>query len=492
MSILVIDIGTTSMRGILYDHEGRVLAMHRSENHLIFLGDSLIEENPTDWYDNTVEIIQNIISQSGETDFEAIAVTAQRSSMIPVDQNGHPLSAAIMWQDTRNRQICRHLSQYNPMLYEKTGAEVSTVFSGSKMTWIRRNMPEVYEHTHKFLNIPEYVVYCMSGEFVSDTTYASRTGLMDIRTAEWDQDILDLYEVEKEKLCRLIEPGEIAGYVSKKFAETAGIKTGIPILHCGGDQQCAAIGHGIISEGPVSVTVGTGGFIAAALKTLPQKLPGSVIINRSSVPHEFILETNVLSCGAAYDWCAKQLYGMETIDHSLLDEELRKENHISTPLVLPYFSGKGAPQWNPMAKAVFSGITTATRRSELFKSIMESIFMEISSQIEWISELSPVSRINLGGGLSGSETLNQLQADIYGRSVYSQDDPEATAFGALLCTLCTLGDHSSIQDAYDALSKAKKFRVFEPDPELHRQYEIKRVEMNRLYTVIKEGEYHES
>ena len=106
MSILVLDIGTTSMRGILHEKDGSRLAMHRCENHLIFMGDSLIEENPDDWYENTVTIIRNIVTESGQNNFEAIAVTAQRSSMIPVDQDGSPLSAAIMWQDTRNRGIC--------------------------------------------------------------------------------------------------------------------------------------------------------------------------------------------------------------------------------------------------------------------------------------------------------------------------------------------------------------------------------------------------
>lgn len=492
MSILVIDIGTTSICGILYEKDGKRLAMHREENHLIFMGDSRIEENPDDWYENTVKIIRSIVMQSGQNDFEAIAVTAQRSSMIPVDINGRPLSAAIMWQDTRNRDICNALSKYNDMLYQKTGAEVSTVFSGSKMTWIRRYMPEVYAHTYKFLNIPEYVVSRMSGSFVSDTTYASRTGLMNLRTAEWDKELLDLYEVEEEKLCRLVQPGEIAAYVNGEFAETAGICEGIPIIHAGGDQQCAAIGHGIIKPGPVSVTVGTGGFIAGALKSLPETLPKGMIINRSSIKDEYIMETNVLSCGAAYDWCAKELYGMDKPDYAKLESELNYENFVSSVLVLPYFSGRGAPEWNPMAKAVFSGITTATRRSEIFKSIMESIFMEISLQIDYLSTVSQIDRVNLGGGLSGSKALNQLQADIYGRPVYTSDDPEATANGALITCLCGLGGYGSFEEAYKDLYGSRQARVFVPDLRLHEQYQQKRAEMNRLYEVLKEGDRHES
>ncbi len=417
MSILVLDIGTTSMRGILYEKDGTKLASARRDNHLIFMGQSLIEEDPTDWADNTIAIIWEICAKTDRHQIEAVAITSQRSSIIPVDRQGHPLLAAIMWQDTRNRSICKELEIYNERLFEITGAEVSTVFSGSKMTWVRRNQPAIYEKVYKFLNIPEYICFLMTGEFVSDDTYGSRTGLMDLRTGVWRREILRLYEVEEDKLCRLIQPGQTAGYITEEYAGKCHLLAGTPVLHCGGDQQCAALGHGIIHEGSLSITVGTGGFLAAACRHLPQPLAKGMIWNRASDPGNFVMEANVLTCGAAFDWCARQLYGMEKTDYAFLEAELKKENFVSDCLVIPYFSGRGAPDWDPGARAVISGITTATRRSEMFKSVMESIFMEIASHIERFSQYIDIEKICVGGGITAAKTLNQLPADIYGRTI---------------------------------------------------------------------------
>ena len=487
MSILVLDIGTTSMRGILYENNGEKIALSRRENHLVFLGDSLIEEDPREFEDNTLSIIRELTLTYPKELISAVAITAQRSSVIPVDESGQPLLPAIMWQDTRNSEICRQLAVHDPQLFQLTGARVSTVFSGSKMTWVRRNQPEIYRNVHKFLNIPEYVCHGMTGEFVSDRTYASRTGLMDLRSGSWHPELLNLYEVEEDKLCRLIEPGETAGFVTEEYAEKSGLRAGIPVLHCGGDQQCAAVGHGIVTEGDVSVTMGTGGFIAAACDTLPDVLSDRMIWNRSAIAGSYILEANVLSCGAALEWCARELYGMDVIDYSVLEAELNKENFVSSCLVVPYFSGRGAPDWDPSARAVFANVSTATRRSELFKSTMESIFMEIASHLNDFEKEVPVNRIFCGGGMTASPALNQLQADVYGRPVYCTDDPEATALGCLAVALKGLGEYQSVSEARAHLHGDEKLKEYLPDHEKTRQYEEKRKQMDALYQSIRKG-----
>lgn len=489
MSILVLDIGTTSMRGILYEKDGSRTDLSRRENHLVFLGDSLIEEDPQEFRNHTVSIIREITSRHDAEEIEAVAITAQRSSVIPVDDSGHPLLPAIMWQDTRNRSICDELAVHNARLFQLTGAEVSTVFSGSKMTWVRRNQPEIYRRVHKFLNIPEYVCFIMCGDYVSDMTYASRTGLLDLKSGRWHPELLKLYEVEEEKLCRLIEPGQTAGYVTEAFADESGLCRGTPVLHCGGDQQCAAIGHGITSSGDLSVTMGTGGFIAAACDELPEVLNDRMVWNRSAIAGSYILEANVLSCGAALEWCAKELYGMETIDYEVLEAQLHKENFVSSCLVVPYFSGRGAPDWDPSARAVFANVSTATRRSELFKSTMESIFMEIAGHLGDFDAQIPIRRIFCGGGMTASPALNQLQADVYGRPVYCAKDPEATALGALAVALSGLGEYESVHAARQALAADDGGEEYLPDAEKHRQYESKRREMDALYQCIRKG-YH--
>ena len=474
MNILILDIGTTSMRGILFDHAGNRLAIARRENHLVHMGEVMIEEDPDEFIHHTVGICREITS--GFT-VDAVAITAQRSSVIPVDSDGEPLLAAIMWQDTRNKDIIAEMARYNDRLLQITGAQASTVFSAGKMTWIRRYQPNIYARTARFLNIPEFVVRKMTGCFVSDDTYASRTGLLNLRTLDWEKELLELYEIDENRLCRRIRPGQVAGYVTNAFAKLSGLTTGIPVIHSGGDQQCAAIGHGVLREGDLSITIGTGGFLCGACETLPEVLPEGMIHNCASIAGTYVREANVLSCGAAYDWCARSLYGMETIDHDLLEAELNHENFVSSCLVVPYFAGKGAPDWDPGARAMFANVNTATRRSELFKGVMEGVFMEIGTAVR---RFGGTGNIHTGGGLTLSRALDQLQADVYGRRVYVVKDSEATARGALSVALCGLGLFASVAQAAETIG-CQEMEVFEPDAARHAAYVVKQQEMKALY-----------
>lgn len=486
MSILVLDVGTTSMRGILYDYKGNKISVCQLPNHVNFMPKGWVSETTEDWSKNTETIIKSICKDEkvNASNIKAVAITSQRSSIIPVDKTGSPLMDTIMWQDVRNKSICEELAPYNEKLFEKTGSRVNSVFSGSKMTWVRRNKPEIYEKVFKFVNIPEYINFLMTGEYNSDYTYASRSGLFNIRTKTWDPELLELYEMDPEKLCHLAEPGEVCGYITGSYADKTGLPAGIPVIHAGGDQQCAAIGQGVTESGNVSIVAGTGGFIIAALDQVPENLTDNVICNCSSIAGNYVIEANVLACSAAFDWFVHEIYGMEKIDYSFTEQELLKEKAPTDCLVLPYFKGRGAPDWNSGAKAVFANVTLATRRSEMFKSMMESIFMELSNHIEAFSDYVAIREINISGGMTSSKAMCQLIADVLGRKVFRQEDTEATARGAYLATMKSLGYYKSIGEAAKALNGGER-TVYEPDERLHEGYAKKQREMNWLYKMIR-------
>ena len=494
MGLLILDVGTTSMRGIVYDLKGKKLAVCQVPTHPIFGKDGYVSENPADWRDNTLKIIRSVIEQAGSSAIEAVAITSARTSITPIDRDGKPLMETIMWQDTRNREICRELSCYNGKCFSETGARVNTVFSGSKMTWVRRECPELYPQVYKFLNIPEYIVYLMTGEFCSDYTYASRTGLLDLRRKVWDPEMLELYEVEENKLCRLIEPGQTAGKVDAQFAAASGLREGIPVLHAGGDQQCAAVGQNVVREGNVSLVLGTGGFLIAACDRVPDNLRDDVICNCSSIAGKYVIESNVLACSAAFDWFAAKLYGMEketdqgvekAIDYRVTEAELAGEKDVTSCLVLPYFEGRGTPDWNTSAKAAVLNVTLATRRSEMFKSMMESIFMELDNHLEVFRGYTKVENIMISGGLTASRTLNQLQADVYGQPVHLNAEKESTALGAYLVALTGLGYFSSVEEAGEKTGAFCSGDMYAPDPEKHSRYLEKQKEMNRVYQLLR-------
>lgn len=480
MSILVLDIGTTSMRGILYDHSGRKLAVHQVPNHPRFLPDGLVEESPDDWSGNTFKIFKALLATREGAGLEAISITSQRSSILPVDRDGKPLMNTIMWQDVRNQDICDRLSVHNAQLFPRTGSRVNTVFSGSKMSWVRENCPDLYPQVYRFVNIPEYVMFLMTDGYHSDHTYASRSGLMDLRTRQFDRQLLDLYGVEPDRLCMLHEPGAVVGRTGESFREATGCPTGIPVITAGGDQQCAAVGQGVLSAGDVSIVTGTGGFLIAACDTIPKDLTDNVICNCSALPGKYTIEANVLACSAAFDWFAHEFYGMEKIDYAFTEAQLVSEGDVADCMVLPYFKGRGAPDWNASAKAVFADVTLATRRSEMFKAMMESIFMELQNHLRNFDAYFPVRRLYVSGGLTASPALNQLQADIYGREICVRTDPEATAKGAFLSALVSLGIYPDAESAFLAVT-AEDAAIYTQDPGRSKKYEEKRLRMNALY-----------
>ena len=291
MNVLVIDVGTSSMRGILFDHHGKSLTQKQELYQATYMENSWVEQDPADWENALYSIIRQVTEEAGKMNEEigAISITSQRSSVIPVDEKIQPLSNAIMWQDKRTNHLCEMLENLNDKVFSLCGSRVNPVFSASKMTWIREERPEIYEKTYKFMVIPDYLIYLMTGNLYTDYTYGSRSLLMNIRTHEWDDELLEIFRVEKEKLCNLIEPGSVCGYTTERFAEITGCKTGIPVITAGGDQQCGAIGQGVVKKGTLSVTTGTGGYLIAQTDQVPDNLEQDVICNFSSVKGQYIL-----------------------------------------------------------------------------------------------------------------------------------------------------------------------------------------------------------
>lgn len=489
VNILIIDVGTSSMRGILYDETGNMLSKYQMKYAPVYKQNGEVSQ-PASQFKNCLIEICTFIAEAAENQgirVESIAITSQRSSIIPIDNSGNPLMDAIMWQDIRNKEICQSLDNYNDILFEKTGSKVNTVFSGSKMTLVRYRYPDIYKKVYKFVNIPEYLIYIMSGEFHSDVTYGSRSGLMNYRERKWDKEILKLYQVEENHLCRLHEPGDVCTKVSGAFADMTGLPEGISVVSAGGDQQCAAIGQGAYKEGSLSIVTGTGGFMVTASDKIPDNLKMDVICNCSSVKGKYMIEASILTCCSAFDWACRNFYrkdDLNEIDYEEINEELKRNTEVSPVLVLPYFSGRSTPDWNADAKATFSRISLGSDRRDILKAVVEGICLEINNNMNSFRKYVRISRAAISGGLTKSSVINQIQADVYGIPLYHMHDSESAALGALIVALCGLGVYSSMDDAYRIIRSKDTVAEYVPDIGRHKKYIIKQQEMNELYNNI--------
>ena len=188
-TILVIDVGTSSIRGVLYDGMGSELFCHQIPYQVHFIDGTHAEQDASDWLDTIVEISRAAVAfcEKENWKIEGLALTSQRSSVIPVERDGYALMPAIMWQDKRNQEIVAELKPRENEIHALTGARINTVFSGTKMTWVRRNAPDVYAKTYKFCTIADFITHEITGEYRTDHTYGSRSLLMNVRTkASWN------------------------------------------------------------------------------------------------------------------------------------------------------------------------------------------------------------------------------------------------------------------------------------------------------------------
>lgn len=456
MGIAVLDIGTSSMRGILYSEKGEKLFCGQVAYSPLYLENDWAEQEPSDWKEAMERVMKACADYGRERGekISCISLTAQRSSVIAVDQEGKPIGNAIMWQDKRPMEVWDELRPHGKRIFQLTGSRLNPVFSGPKMLWIRRNRPEIYNRANRLVVIPDYIVHEMTGAWATDATYGSRSLLMNLRTREWDQELLDIFSVDREKLCPILEPGSICGRVNRQCAERTGLPEGIPVVSAGGDQQCAALGLGMTSQGSIEVSAGTGAFLLAASREIPKHLEENVICNASAIPGEYILESSILSCASVFNWFLRLCYGMNEENREEVYRRVNKEMEESLkktdiPLMLPFFQGRGTPDWNSEAKGAIHNLTLGTERGDMGLAVLESLAYEIAVNLDVIKGyIGEPEEICACGGLANSPVFCRILSAACKRPIRTYQDNEATAIGAWMSAAVAMGLYSGYRQAF--------------------------------------------
>ena len=257
------------------------------------------------------------------------------------------------------------------------------------------------------------------------------------------------------------------------------------MISAGGDQQCGAVGQGAFTEGSCSITTGTGAYLIAPVDAVPEHLPEDLICNCSSVKEKYILECNVLTCCAAFDWFIKTFYGCAEPPYDEINEALcKKYNQKSSCLVLPYFQGRGTPDLNASARATFHGIHLGHDREDILKALLEGVFMEIDINMDHLRQYVDIIRASISGGLARSKIIDQMQADIYGIPLFHLQDTEATANGAFMIGAVNMGLCESLDTAYAQMLQYTQKETYAVNSEDHKNYIELKTKIQHLYKKI--------
>jgi len=489
---LCIDLGTTGCCAVIFDEKGICVSQSYQEYQSIYLSSRWIDHDPKTWLAAAQKTIKEAVKKidNNKNCITALAITSQRATFVPVDKNGIPLDNAILWQDKRATRETSYLIERYGMkkIYDITGLRIDPYFALPKLLWLKKHKPKIYRDSYIFLSVQDYIVHYLTGQFKTDWTQASRTMLFNIDQLKWDKNLIESVGIDFSKLPEAVPPGSMVGIVNQTVCEDLGLPNGIPVIAAGGDQQCAAIGLGVVKNGVVGVNTGTGSFVFTnsdkPIKDMNQRL----ICSASSVAGQWILEAGIFTTGSIYRWFRDNFGKMENKEESgidlyeKMDSEAEKEPlGANGLLLLPHFAASAAPYWNSEARGILFGLSLGHKRSSVIRAILEGIAFEIAKNIDIMEkDIGKINEVRVSGGITKSELFNQIQADIYGRSVVKVVCDEASALGAAIVAATSTGLYSNINSAVDNMVNMKSFIRKEPDIGNYKMYK----ELNKLHDLL--------
>ena len=466
--LLALDQGTTSSRAIIFNEHGQVQATAQRETHIQTPHSGWVEQDAQEIWSNQIAVVQQALATAGilAKDIRAIGVTNQRETTVVWDKRtGKPLAPAIIWQDRRAADWCHHLIQNNQMqlIQEKTGLRIDPYFSAGKLVWLLEHvdgLKALAQQGHvAFGTIDSWLIWNLTqgAEHVIEASNASRTMLMNLHRQKWDEDLLELFQIPASVLPKIITSDS---YIADTATGLLGAN--IPITGILGDQQAALFGQSCFEVGTAKNTYGTGCFMlfntGNQVQFSQNKLLTTLAWQCQNQTH-FALEGSVFMAGAVVQWLRD---GLGIIQKSSDVEQLANSVTSSDGVVLvPAFTGLGAPHWDSEARALLCGMSRGTNKAHIARAALESIAFQVSDVLTAMqSDLDhPLKELRVDGGASQNDMLMQFQSDILNVPVLRPKMLESTAWGAAAMAGLKAGVFS---DLSEISASWQLDRVFEP------------------------------
>ena len=447
-----LDQGTSSTRFIIFNHDGQIVAMDQMEHQQMLLNDGWVEHNALEIWDNSKKVIEGALKKAGinGSELAAIGITNQRETVLAWNKKtGLPLANAIVWQDTRGKNYLEKLSEsQKDRIQYLSGLPAAPYFSASKMQWLLENAPSVKaaktDDLLIFGTIDTWLLWNLTGGvnggvYATDVTNASRTLLMDIEKLEWNEELLEIFDIQKSTLPSIKSSSEIYGHTLKDGV----FGSEIPISGILGDQQAAMVGQGCFEKGDSKCTYGTGNFALVNTGTQIVRsengLLTTVCYKFGSESTKYALEGSVAVTGAAVQWLRDQLELIQSADE--IEDLAKRVPDNGGVYFVPAFSGLFAPHWRSDARGAIVGLTRGVTKAHLARAALEAICYQSREVLSALSIESGVQlkQLRVDGGITNNDLCMQLQADILQAEIIRPQIIETTALGAAYAAGLSVG-----------------------------------------------------
>lgn len=494
--ILAHDVGTTGDKATLYDAEGTLVGSRFGPYGTTYPHAAWAEQNPDDWWRAFGAATRGLLHDArvSPADVACVVFSGQMMGMVAVDGQGRPRHNAIIWADQRSgAQIERVASRIEPRrVYEITGHRLSPSYSAGKMLWLRDHRPDAYAETAVFLQAKDFLAARLTGAFVTDPSDASSTNLYSLTGGDWSAELLDAFEMPRQKLPEIRPSTAVVGETGAALADETGLRAGTPVVIGGGDGSCAATGAGVIREGVAYNYIGSSSWIGVATPEPILDPEMRTFTWAHLIPGLFTPTGTMQAAGSSYQWARDELAreakrAADTLGlsaYEIMNLEVKQSPAGAHGLLyLPYLLGERSPRWNPEARGAFVGLTIRHTHADMLRAVLEGITYNLRVIVEAFQRQgAAISELRVIGGGARGAVWNGIMADVFGLPVARLTLlEEATSLGAAVAGGIGVGLWTDFSQV-DAMVGVE--RTTHPDAQRHALYSTLYEAFNRSYDAL--------
>ncbi len=483
MFYIGVDLGTSAVKLLLMDGDGKIQKVVSREYPLFFPHPGWSEQNPEDWYKRSMDGIKELIAEADKRQIAGISFGGQMHGLVVLDEKDEVIRPAILWNDGRTAKECDYLNNTigKDKLSQYTANIAFTGFTAPKILWMKENEPENFSRIRKIMLPKDYLAYRLTGVFCTDVSDASGMLLFDVKNRCWSKEMCDICGITTDMLAGIYESYECVGTVLPQVATVLGIPDTVKVAAGAGDNAAAAVGTGTVGEGKCNISLGTSGTIFISSRNFG--------VDQNNALHSFAhadgyyhLMGCMLSAASCNKWWMDDI--LQDKDYAGQQAKIQKlgENHV---YFLPYLMGERSPHNDPDARGTFIGMTMDTSREDMTQAVLEGVAFALRDSLEVAKSLGiRLERTKICGGGAKSPLWKKIIANVMNLKVDVIASEEGPGLGAAMLAAVACGEYSSVEEAASKIVKVVD--TVEPDPELAARYEKQYQKFRKIYPACRE------
>ena len=482
MLYIGVDLGTSAVKLLLMDEQGKIHNIVSKEYPLYFPHPGWSEQNPEDWYEQSVEGMKELIRDCDKSQIAGISFGGQMHGLVVLDGQDQVIRPAILWNDGRTGKETDYLNEAvgKEKLSEYTANIAFAGFTAPKLLWMKEKEPENFAKIVKIMLPKDYLAYRLSGVHCTDYSDASGMLLLDVKNRCWSREMMEICGITETQLPKLFESYEAVGTVRPELAEEIGLPEQVRVIAGAGDNAAAAVGTGTVGDGMCNISLGTSGTIFISSKSFGVDANNEL----KSFDHAdgyYHLMGCMLSAASCNKWWMDEI--LKTAEYTKEQEAIQKlgENQV---FYLPYLMGERSPHNDPQARATFIGMTMDTTREDMTQAVLEGVAFGLRDSLEVARSLGiQIERTKICGGGAKSPLWKKIIANVMNLKVDVIESEEGPGYGGAILAAVGCGEYGSVEEAAGKLVKVVD--TVEPEEELVAKYEERYQKFRRIYPTVK-------